>query len=426
MVRDVRRNVSLVSALTVLASLITVVGPVRADDPPDPVQAAKEIMAAREQANQAGQAYLDQEAKMAELQTSKDQLQTAVNSLTTQVDALKQKLGVIAVNRYVAAGSADTWAVLSGFVSIDDQVQRDALLGVITVTTSDDFDAFQAKNADLGRQRSALHETETTAQVEQDRLVQLRTTALAEVDRLKKVQADRLDDEAVRKALLAEAAERARAERATTATTTIAPGLGASAAAPAVGVPPGSTNGAALGVNADDSAATPAVTRPASSGVVGGKTGQGGSGLGAPVAIGGVGGDYGQTSWVCPTGTAAVAFSDTWGAPRENGRRHQGVDMIGPRGTPVLAVVDGEAIGLPNALGGTTVRFLGDDGNRYYYAHLDSYVTLGRVKAGTVIALMGQTGDARFSVPHLHLEIHPGGGVAVDPYPTVRAHCGGA
>lgn len=431
MVRRVRRTMSLVSAMCIVASLTAVSGPARADEPPDPVQAAKEITAARERANQAGQAYLDEEAKIVELQASQTQLQTSVDALAKRVDALKDKLGVIAVNRYVASGSADTLAVLSGFDSLDDRVQMDALLDVIKSTSSDDFDLFQAMKADLERQRSALRASEATAQVEEDRLVQLKTAALAEVDQLKKVQADRLDDEAVRKALIAEAAERDRAARQvqTTATsTTVASGSGTDVgASPASGADGGGQGGAVLGANADDSGGATPVSRPADSGVVGGKTGQGGSGLGVPPsAIGGIGGDYGGADWVCPTGTSAVAFSDTWGAPRQNGRRHQGVDMIGPRGTPLLAVVDGVAVGKPNVLGGTTISFTGNDGNRYYYAHLDSYVTLGAVTAGTVIGLMGQTGDAQYSVPHLHFEIHPGGGAAVDPYPTVRAHCGGA
>ena len=428
MVRRVRRTISLVSTVCLLVALVATSDTALADAPPDPVQAAKEITAARDRANQAGQAYLDQEARIAELDESQTQLQTSVDALTKRVEALKEKLGVIAVNRYVSSGSADTLAVLSGFDSLDDQVQMDALLDVIKSTSADDFDLFRSMNADLERQRSALQVSEVTAQAESDRLAQLKATALAEVDQLKTVQADLLDDEAVRKALIAEAAERDRAaQQAQAATsTTSTSGSSANGGTVAASGAAGGQSGPALGANADDSGGATPVTRPAGSGVVGGTTGQGGSGLGVPPAIGGIGGDYGGADWVCPTGTSAVAFSDTWGAPRQNGRRHQGVDMIGPRGTPLLAVVDGVAVGKPNVLGGTTISFTGNDGNRYYYAHLDSYVTLGEVKAGTVIGLMGQTGDAQYSVPHLHFEIHPGGGAAVDPYPTVRAHCGGA
>ena len=89
----------------------------------------------------------------------------------------------------------------------------------------------------------------------------------------------------------------------------------------------------------------------------------------------------------------------------------------------MLAVVDGVAVAKENVLGGMTVTLTGADGNRYYYAHLDGYGTLGTVTAGTQIGMLGQTGNAQYSVPHLHFEIHPGGGPAVDPYPTTRAHC---
>ena len=97
--------------------------------------------------------------------------------------------------------------------------------------------------------------------------------------------------------------------------------------------------------------------------------------------------------------------------------------MIGQRGTPLLAVVDGVAQKSTNTLGGNTIWFVGDDGNSYYYAHLDAWAKLGRVNKGDVIGILGDTGNAKESTPHLHFEIHPGHGDAVDPYPTVRAHC---
>jgi murein DD-endopeptidase MepM/ murein hydrolase activator NlpD len=169
----------------------------------------------------------------------------------------------------------------------------------------------------------------------------------------------------------------------------------------------------------DDAAPTGAATRPSLPNAGGGQTGGGGNGS----FPGGGGNDYAGPGWVCPTGSAPAPFGDTWGAPRSGGRRHQGVDMIGTRGIPVLAVVDGVAEPKTNALGGTTIWFSGVDGHKYYYAHLDGYLQLGSVKAGTPIGTLGQSGNAQFSIPHLHFEIHPGGGAAVNPYPTVAAHC---
>jgi peptidoglycan LD-endopeptidase LytH len=126
-------------------------------------------------------------------------------------------------------------------------------------------------------------------------------------------------------------------------------------------------------------------------------------------------------SWICPV-AGPSAFGDTFGAPRPGGRRHEGVDMMSPYGTPVVAVVSGFADMRQTSLGGNSISLAGDDGNRYFYAHLSSWEGSSRnVAAGEVVGYVGHTGDT--TANHLHFEIHPGGGAAVDPYPTVRQHC---
>ncbi|HEY5173206.1 MAG TPA: peptidoglycan DD-metalloendopeptidase family protein [Acidimicrobiia bacterium] len=131
-------------------------------------------------------------------------------------------------------------------------------------------------------------------------------------------------------------------------------------------------------------------------------------------------------TWVCPV-QGPVSFTDTFGAARSGGRRHQGNDVFSPGGTPLVAVTDGTAFFQGDPLGGNAAYVQGHDGNTYYYAHLNDYVGGARaVTAGELIGHVGNTGDAAGGPTHLHFEIRPGGpnGRAIDPYPTLAAHCG--
>lgn len=129
-----------------------------------------------------------------------------------------------------------------------------------------------------------------------------------------------------------------------------------------------------------------------------------------------------------------AAFGNTFGAFRGDvaGNWHHGEDLVAPYGTPILAVADGTLFSVGwNDIGGWRLWLRDGAGNEFYYAHLSAYSPLAtagqRVKAGDVLGFVGESGDARGGVSHLHFEIHPvnllqyGYDGAVAPYPFLVA-----
>ncbi len=104
---------------------------------------------------------------------------------------------------------------------------------------------------------------------------------------------------------------------------------------------------------------------------------------------------------------------------------HEGIDIFGPRGTELYAAETGVITNVGSGrLGGLVISLVGDSGTRWYYAHLDGFapgLSEGQVvQAGDVIGYLGDSGNARGTPPHLHLEIHPPEIRVINPYPQLN------
>jgi hypothetical protein len=135
----------------------------------------------------------------------------------------------------------------------------------------------------------------------------------------------------------------------------------------------------------------------------------------------------------------SVQYVDDFGDPRPGGR-HQGNDIVAARKTPVVAAEAGKVkYWTTSATAGCMLYLYGESKTTYYYIHLNNDLTSrndnrgkciqgvaytikngAKVAAGQQLGYVGDSGDADGVHPHLHFEVHPGGGAAVDPYPYLQ------
>jgi hypothetical protein len=138
----------------------------------------------------------------------------------------------------------------------------------------------------------------------------------------------------------------------------------------------------------------------------------------------------------------AVDYHDDFGEPRAGGP-HQGNDLLAPRRAIAVAVESGKVkFWTTSASAGCMLYLYGDSGTMYEYIHLNNDLGSGndnkgkcvagtayapglkdgaRVLAGQQVGFVGDSGDANGIATHLHFEVHPNGGKAVDPYPYLQA-----
>lgn len=379
----------------------------------------------------ADRAALELDAAVGRLESVQEDIGALAARLTAaeqEAEALGAEVQRIAVARYLDAGRPG--AELARADTLEARVVAGVLADIAVYGIDDGVDRYRQVTDDLEADRTELRQLESEqeaavaelratnerfgaelaemqaqlATVEEQEAVWAEEVARLEEEERQRLEAERRAREAARQKKLAEErrareaeAERQRqaeeaARRATSTTTTTPPSTTVATTAPPVDNPDSG------GESGSTTTAAPPTTVP------------------APVLVG-------TDGFLCPIG-GPTSFADTWGAPRSGGRRHKGVDMFAARGTPVVAPVSGVVRHRDNRLGGHTFYLDGDDGNVYYGAHMDSYGASGRVEAGTVVGTVGNSGNARYSSPHLHFEIKPGGGASVNPTPQVRAACG--
>ena len=384
-----RTRTSRVAAVLLAAATIGASSTVNAQSSESPAErAAREIQDARDRANAAAQAMFDKEAEVDRLELDIADTEQELAAVEARANEMRDGLEAQAVRQFVGAGGPD----FPLFIDLDetnDVLTADVLASVAANTVVADLDEFDAVMSDVEETREELALQQDEAEAAVTAFAALQVAAEEEVVLLGEIEKQRLIDEAVQQEL--ERQQRIRDEQERREREAASAAAAAATPAQAASTPSAGSGSASAQVAATQVAATPA---PANAG----------SGLVCPVA-------------------GPRSYADTWGAARSGGRRHQGTDIMSPSGTPLVAMEAGRVEFRSNKLGGLTLRLYGASGTRYYYAHLSRYEGSNRsVSAGDVVGYIGKTGNT--SANHLHLQVHPGGGRAVNPYPYVRRACG--
>ena len=397
------RSVSRGLAALVSVVLLSLIGPVvisagaSAQDPAA-VKAAQEIQAARDRANAAAQAMFDAESELDTLDVGIAESEKQLAAVEAQAASMRSSLQADAQRSFANSGSS--MPLLVDLDQANAGITADRQASVARGAASVELDDFDTVMKEVEQQRADLERQKEATTRAREQFETLKTNAEAEVVKLAEIEEQRLADVAVQRELERQrkiradqeaaaaaeaAASQAAQQRSSAAQVTSSNGSSGSAAAAA---PSAAPQGAAA-------APAPAPESPPASNA--------GNGMVCPVA-------------------GPRAFGDTWGAARSGGRSHEGVDMMSPAGTPLVAVESGSVQFKTTNLGGNSVWLNGASGTRYFYAHLSAWEGSSRgVSQGEVIGYVGATGNT--TANHLHFEIHPGGGQAVNPYPYVRAVC---
>lgn len=318
---------------------------------------------AQKEANAAAGRLARAEGSLAKVEDEVAGLESRAAEEKVRLATLEGQVRKMAIRQYLRGGAPETWV---GEGDLTNQVRGQALLRSVTRQQADAIDGYRASRAEFAETTQALGEQLADRREAVNKLRKERARIAGELARLAAAQRAYEARIAAEKA----AADKAAADKARVRAATVRP---------------------------SKAAVTSVITDSAKV--------------------------LGSGDWICPV-QGARAFSNDWGQPRSGGRRHQGNDIFASRGTPVVASVAGTVKGHNSSRGGISYYLTGVDGNTYFGTHLDRLSgASGKVAAGTVVGYVGSSGNADAGSPHLHFEIHPGGGGPVNPYPTVSRYC---